>query len=527
MRWLILFVVVIVAASCLSTQAAIIIDPNNVGATDVDGLTNPVPDPLLDDLWVGLTGRGEVLINDSSTVVGGLVLLGEFPGSVGIVTVDGAGSSITADEILVGIEGEGTLAITNGGAVENNDGWVELGVVSGGVGTLVVDGTDSTLVSEVLMSGGSVTASNGGAIFIEWDFSADDVTVIGAGSMLTIDSSLTVPGSLGISDGGVVNVGISTRAGYAAEGLIEFNQGTLVTKTLFAAPKQLIGTGTTNTNGLISDVDLVFDATRGPIQTITLDDDPNQNININLNADGSGYLGAGYDSFGSMRVADGVSVESKRGYIGYLSGSSGVVEIDGFGSSWVISDHLIIGVGVGGLEGAHGVLKIANGGTVSSPYAALGDSSDSSGTAIVDGLGSSWTGRRFYIRRGSLSVVDGGLVSADRFGISEDADGNSLVNMATGGMLALKGEADGSITEFLDLVGGTDAIRYWDTSLPGWAHITAGTQGVDYSLEYLTSGDLTGYTKLTVYTPIPEPMTWMLLVAFTLAMMCHYRLVRC
>ena len=36
MRWLTLSLAVILAASCLSTQAAIIVDPNNVGATNID-----------------------------------------------------------------------------------------------------------------------------------------------------------------------------------------------------------------------------------------------------------------------------------------------------------------------------------------------------------------------------------------------------------------------------------------------------------------------------------------------------------
>jgi hypothetical protein len=70
--------------------------------------------------------------------------------------------------------------------------------------------------------------------------------------------------------------------------------------------------------------------------------------------------------------------------------------------------------------------------------------------------------------------------------------------MATGGMLALFGEADDSLTQFFDLINGTDAIRYWDANLLDWAPLTAATNGIDYSLSYLTEGDLAGYTLLTV-----------------------------
>lgn len=101
---------------------------------------------------------------------------------------------------------------------------------------------------------------------------------------------------------------------------------------------------------------------------------------------------------------------------------------------------------------------------------------------------------------GSVRITDGGLVS-----VGDTLSMHGFINIATGGTLALDGEADGSITGFLDRVEGSGAIRYWDTSLPGWAHLTAATEGVDYTLDYHTSGDLEGFTVLTVFTPILEP----------------------
>ena len=111
-----------------------------------------------------------------------------------------------------------------------------------------------------------------------------------------------------------------------------------------------------------------------------------------------------------------------------------------------------------------------------------------------------------------LSIANGGLVSvAGTLTIDYRTQGDSFVNMATGGMLALKGDADDSLVDFLDLVTGTDAIRYWDKSLADWAPITTATAGVDYTLDYLTEGELAGYTLLTVGT-VPEPPTWTLLM---------------
>ena len=70
--------------------------------------------------------------------------------------------------------------------------------------------------------------------------------------------------------------------------------------------------------------------------------------------------------------------------------------------------------------------------------------------------------------------------------------------MTTGGSLAIHGDADDSLNQFLGLAQGTDAIRFWDDSLSDWSLLTNATYAVDYSLEYITAGDLAGYTLLTV-----------------------------
>ena len=110
-----------------------------------------------------------------------------------------------------------------------------------------------------------------------------------------------------------------------------------------------------------------------------------------------------------------------------------------------------------------------------------------------------------------MNITDGGLVSVRRsLTIDHNGDGDSFVNMSSGGMLALKGNADNSLTAFLGLINGSDAIRYWDDSISDWDNITNATYGDDYTLEYLSTGNLAGYTMLTV-TAVPEPATMGLL----------------
>ena len=73
------------------------------------------------------------------------------------------------------------------------------------------------------------------------------------------------------------------------------------------------------------------------------------------------------------------------------------------------------------------------------------------------------------------------------------------------------------------LIDGTDAIRWWDDSAGDWALLTTATEGTDYWLEYLTAGDLSGYTLLTVTTvPKPGSLAMLLEIALT-ALLCWWR----
>ena len=211
---------------------------------------------------------------------------------------------------------------------------------------------------------------------------------------------------------------------------------------------------------------------------------------------------------GTMSITGGSDVIDYIGLIGVYSSGTGEVTVDGAGSTWTTTTSGELDVGFSG----NGTLNITDGGVVSNPWGYIGTHPGSTGEVTVDGAGSKLTNRgRFYVGnsgRGTLNITDGGLVSvAGPLTIDTNGDDDSFINMATGGMLALRGDGGGSLAEFLGLIAGTDAIRYWDSSIAGWANITGATMGLDYTLEYLTEGDLAGYTMLTV----PEPATMLLL----------------
>jgi T5SS/PEP-CTERM-associated repeat protein len=187
--------------------------------------------------------------------------------------------------------------------------------------------------------------------------------------------------------------------------------------------------------------------------------------------------------------------------LGYNTGSTGTATITGAGSKW-IGSSLFVG------SAGSGALRVEAGGQVSNAIGYLGFNTGSTGTATITGAGSKWTNSStlFVGRNGSgaLTVTAGGLVSVrGTLTVDFNGGGDSFINMSTGGMLALWGNADDSLVQFLGLVAGTDAIRYWNASLAGWTPLTAATLGVDYTLQYQNAGDLAGYTLLTVLAPGP------------------------
>ena len=172
-------------------------------------------------LGLGHSGVGTMSISDNVDVTSTYGILGYEPGSNGTATVTGAGSTwIITGGITVGEYGTGTLNITNGGAVSNGGGGANsyIGMWSGSMGTVTVDGTGSTWNSGRLFVGGSTGTLNitgGGAVsntsghIGAFSGSTRTVTVDGTGSTWTNSSSLYVgyygTGTLNIQNGGAVS----------------------------------------------------------------------------------------------------------------------------------------------------------------------------------------------------------------------------------------------------------------------------------------------------------------------------------
>ena len=559
--------VVLLAATLQQARASKWQNPGT-GNWSIDANWDPGEPGSGDDAYINNGGTAQITAPNDE--VCDHLRLGVSSGDSGTVDMTGGKLSVS-DWLYVGWWGDGTLNITGGHAVSNDA--VFIGMQPGSTGAVTVNGAAST-----------------------WTNSDDLYVGDAAGSLdITGDAEVSVAG----------DTWVSRYSG--SSGKIHFDTARLTTGGLLCAADDLAGTGMIHTNGLVSDVHLTFDAFHGLKQTITIDKNPGQNITVGVDVNGSGVMGAGYAGDGTMTISDGRVVQSTRGYIGYKSGSTGAVAVEGPGSSWTNGGYLYVGrSGAGTLDiraggtvssdwcyvgsksgssGAvtvdgigstwdcgplvvssysSGTLTMTAGGAVSSSTAYIGYNSASTGVVTVDGSGSTWTnGRDLSVGRegtgtlaitgggavsnesgfigrfadstgavtvdgtdstwtnsgnlyvgaegaGTLAITDGGLVSvADILIIDEDGDGDSFINMVTGGMLALFGDADDSIGEFLGLVNGTDVIQYWDGK--GWDDITNADIGVDYDLS-LGTGGLDGYTVLRV-TAVPEPATLALLAA--------------
>ncbi|HBO44725.1 MAG TPA: hypothetical protein DD670_12510 [Planctomycetaceae bacterium] len=436
--------------------------------------------------YVGETANGTLAVSGGSDLLSDRVSIASAHSTVGQVTVNGTGSTWTNGGYLnVGRYGNGTLNITNGGFVRSD--WNYIGSEFGSIGSVTVTGAGSTWTSNGLVCVG-----------------------------------FQGRGTLNISNGGSVAVAGTTRVAHleSSTGTIDFGSGggTLTTQSLWASPSHLTGTGTISTRGLVSDVSLVFDASHDLWQTLKFG---GITLNLDLNDPvGVGDLGAGYRGTGSLLIQDGVAVQSKLGQIGARPDSVGTATVRGAGSNWTTSSDL--GVGVMG----HGRLTVTDGGAVSCFNGYVAFDNDATGVATVEGVGSKWIIRRALSlgswQLGTLTITEGGLVSV---GTTLTTDKAGIINMATGGMLALYGDADDSLGEFLNLAKRTDAIRYWNAALDDWAPITAATPGVDYTLAYIddVGGSLHGYTLLTVGV-IPEPGTLAMVFLGAFAMlMRRYR----
>ena len=459
-------------------------------------------------VYIGKTASGTVTVNGGDNIESGRGYIGYEPGSTGFVLIEGNGSKwINSGVFYVGVEGSGTIEISNGGTVTSNrDSYI--GCKTNSTGQVIIDGNGSTWNQSYslhvgLSGNGTFEITNGGkASCYEGQIginpeSTGSATVDGNDSIWSSSTSLHVgnhgSGTLQISNGGVVTASENTYVAFETNstGSIHFDQGTLNTGGLIASFNDLTGTGTINTNGLVSDVDLVFDATHSLNQSWVLNENPGQNIAINLNINGSGAMGAGHSGSGSMQISDGITVESNYGYIGNKASSTGYVSVAGSGSTWTNSSSLFVG------RYGSGTLEITGGGTVSGNSSiSIGAGAGSTGLVIVDGNDSKLNANRHGITigqfgSGTLSITNGGEVNSTtgRIGLTNDSTGHVIVDGNGSKWTNSSSFYIVDSEDILEITNGGMVTNGGDIDSSGIIHLNHGT--------LTTGGLIAGSTNLT------------------------------
>jgi T5SS/PEP-CTERM-associated repeat protein len=324
-----------------------------------------------------VTAGGKVLSQNGS--------IGRLGGGVGMVTIDGVGSSWSMNQFGIGGNGAGTtgtLIVRNGGAVTSV--FSGIGGV-GGVGTATITGTGSSWSSGQLTvgsggtgtlnitSGGTVTSNASPARIGEQANSTGTVTVDGTGSTWTLAGELDVArggtGTLTITNAGVVNM---TGSGRASIGVAAGSNGTA----------SVDGAGSMWTLG---------------------------GANLNVGEDGTGGL----------TISNGGLVRDNDGTLGKNTNATGTVTVDGTGSTWTNLGSVRVG------DLGNGTLNILHGGTVTAIDTLIAQQAGSTGLAVVDGTGGASTlqlsGNLFVGGdngapggNGVLRVLNGGIVNSNR-----------------------------------------------------------------------------------------------------------------
>jgi fibronectin-binding autotransporter adhesin len=413
-------------------------------------------------LGVGIKNAASLRIADGRIVASGDGYLGYESGSLGSASVSGAETIWKNSKTLyVGRNGHGEMEILNGAAVESNSTFIASG--DGSVGNVCLRDLGSkftTLHLEVGKRGqGSLRVENGATLNSDVSvigyYAESDVTVTGPGSNWNVSNDVFFIGRNIYSLGKLyVKQGATVSSNYGFIGRFANSEGLAV--VCGASSKWQL----------------------------------------------SRHIYIGAEGEGTLEIVDGGRVSSGVGYIGDDSTGIGSVVVTGAGSTWDTLGGLYVG------RRGDGILRIEDQGIVRTDSGKIAWHSSSTGEAYVNGLGAAWHNIGDLIigldGDATLSIKNRGVVTVSGIlSIDVDSDNDSYINMATGGLLALKGDADDSLSQFLGLINGTDAIRYWNAWLASWAPLTTATYGTDYTLEYLTTGQLTGYTALTVLTPEP------------------------
>ncbi|WP_140984444.1 autotransporter domain-containing protein [Asticcacaulis tiandongensis] len=425
---------------------------NTVVIAPSGGASNPVVDggtAATGTIWLGSVDGANLTFQNGAQAESGTVTIGNRTNNgavagihqeTGIATATGIGTVWNTDSVTVGYYGKGTLNVSGGAVVSSANGLtiasMALNADATNTGTVSVSGAGSKLVTT---QGMSVGADGKG-----------DLNVSGGGRVESRSGSIgTNSGSNGTAtftgDDSFWNiVGSNLTVGQSGQGSLTISDGAGVQ----TSHRVSIG----NSNGSTGKLTVT-----GAGSTLT------------SLATGSGdYIGIGINGTGELEVLDGAEATGIRTILGYTSGRSGTLKLDGTNSLFHLTDYAMIGMsGTGKATVSNGATLRADGvGGVLLGYGATGNGTLNIGAAAGD------------------AATGAGTITAPKI----------QFGAGTGELVLNHNTANYELTT--PLVGaGTISVLAGDTTLSGDSTLFTGTTTIDGGIIRVT-GTLGGATTV-------------------------------
>lgn len=235
----------------------------------------------------------------------------------------------------------------------------------------------------------------------------------------------------------------------ADEGRID-NSGVILDNATGNVGNLLIGLGSTGgltVNDDLNSASATFGWSAGSSGTLTINSAGNAWIN-------SGDIYVGNAGEGLISILGGASVSTGALYIGSGPTSTGTVTLEN-NSQLTSSGYLYVGFGGDGVSGATGYLNVLSGSDVTSANSVISNGTNTHGNAVVDGVGSTWTTTNHLLvgggSLGTLEITNGGYVEAGSAAVANSA-------AASGSFVTVSGSASGTASRWNvlgDLLLGT------------------------------------------------------------------------
>jgi T5SS/PEP-CTERM-associated repeat protein/autotransporter-associated beta strand protein len=338
-------------------------------------------------------------------------------------------------------------------------------------GTLALGNLNALGTGPLIFAGGTLHVEGLSPTFGDFPIASGALTVAGAGTVFTSTASIeagnSAMGAINVTRGGKVISTTSTAAGLVSGAIgtinVDGSGSTLQVGTDFFAGYSGTGSGAlnlTNSGGATIGGSASFGDGDGSVGSASIAS------GATLTVAGDTYVGR--SGTGTLSVSGAGSLTSSaNAFLGYDATGSGTATVTDTDSAWHIAGYLEAG------HAGTGTLTVSDGGVVSTTTStAAGVVAGSTGVINVTGTGAALNvGTTLvggYDGSGTISVGDGGVITADTVLLASGAGSSGTLDVDAGGTLLLGGLTQGSGTATVNLAGGTLAAlsRSFATSVP-------------------------------------------------------------